>query len=311
MKPYLKDYLTFSKRERRGAFVLMAIIILLLFAPLALEFYQVNFSFKTDYSAHDAEIDAFLLRKKELNDSLSALRNTKLTVQNAPQYTIFNPNEASAEDWLRLGVKPKVIKTILNYTSKGGKFYKKEDVKKMYGMDDATYQALVPFMRFKSRDAQEKPDYFKKDYHKEQKLPKLIIIELNAADSFDLVKIKGIGESFASRIVKYRNRLGGFISKSQLLEVYNLTPEKLLEIDAQIIIDPKLIKKININKCSKEELARHPYLNRNIANSIVRYREQHGFYSHSSEIQHSDLVNEELYRKLAPYLTIEPVNNDY
>ncbi|MBA3899125.1 MAG: helix-hairpin-helix domain-containing protein [Bacteroidetes bacterium] len=308
MKPFLKDYLTFSKKERIGAVYLMAIIVILFIAAYGLEYYYANFQEKKDYAALDFEIEEFIRKKKLLNDSLAGMQHKTLTVENkpaVPKYFYFDPNKATAQEWEQLGLKPKLVKTIINYTAKGGKFYKNEDVKKMYGMDEETYNALAPYIRIKPKSENHIKVSAKPEYQWEKKEEKLQIIEINAADLYELTKIKGIGESFASSIIKYRNLLGGFLYKEQLLEIYNLSPEKLAEIESQVDINPLLIKKININKCTIEELVSHPYLKWSTANSIVKIREQHGFYNHTREIQQSDLVNEELYRKLAPYLTIE------
>lgn len=130
-------------------------------------------------------------------------------------------------------------------------------------------------------------------------------IELNSADTTELKKLKGIGSYYASKIIKYRNRLGGFYSVSQLNEVYGIKPEVLEENKAVLIVDSTLIRKININTITKEELKQHPYIKWNVANSIVLYRINHGDYKTVQNIQNSDLVNDELYRKIVRYLTVE------
>jgi competence protein ComEA len=73
------------------------------------------------------------------------------------------------------------------------------------------------------------------------------VVEVNSADSAGLTKIYGIGPAFASRIIKYRNRLGGFYSKEQLKEVYGLDAEKYAEVREQVRIDPAKVKKVNVN----------------------------------------------------------------
>jgi competence protein ComEA len=304
MNPLLKDYFTFSKRERRGAFLLMMIIFLLLFAPVAIQYYHDHFVVKEDYSAIDASIIDFLKKKEALNASLK-VEDDKNEFYQKPDYFYFNPNHTSAQDYERLGLKPKLIKTIQNFLSKGGRFYKKEDFKKMYGMSEDTYNALFPYIILDEKPLNRRPSFEQSNKHIPEKVNKVIMIEINEADSIELLKIKGIGESFASRIVKYKNKLGGFVSKEQLLEIYSFDSDKLAEIEGQISINPLLIKKININSCTYVDLVKHPYVEKNIANAIIRIREQHGLYAHISEIQRSDLVNDELYRKLAPYLTIE------
>jgi competence protein ComEA len=306
MKQELKEYLSFSKRERRGIIILLSLIMLLVFFPQFLSLYNKHYKEEEDFSYLDAKIEAFLIQKKQFNDSLLASRNSfaPLAMDNQmPELFFFNPNIATEEDWQRLGLKPKLARTLYNYTSKGGRFYKKEGLKKIYGMDEETYDRISPYVLLEES---------KKEFHpknnwetnNERAVKKPVLIEINSAEFDELLKIRGVGEGFAASIINYRKRIGGFLNKEQLLEVFGFDAEKLEEIEAQIMVDPEKVKKININTCTIGELARHPYMKRHIANSIVLIRDNHGPYKNTSEIQRSDLVNEELYRKLAPYLTI-------
>lgn len=141
----------------------------------------------------------------------------------------------------------------------------------------------------------------KKNYKKA--IPK--VIELNSADTTALKKLKGIGSYYANKIIKYRERLGGFYAINQLKEVYGIKPEIIEKNKAFINIDSTLVHKINVNTATKEELKQHPYIKWNVANSIVLYRINHGDYKTVQNIQNSDLVNDELYRKIVKYLTVE------
>lgn len=130
-------------------------------------------------------------------------------------------------------------------------------------------------------------------------------VELNSADSTLLKSLKGVGSYYAKKIIEYRTKLGGFYSLSQLKEVYGLNPEVLEQNKGYITLDTLLINKININKVSVEELKKHPYIKWRVANSIVMYRANHGAYKSNKDIQQSDLVTNELYRKIAKYLTVK------
>lgn len=130
-------------------------------------------------------------------------------------------------------------------------------------------------------------------------------VDVNAADTTAFKSLKGIGSYYAGKIVKFRNSLGGFVSVEQLKEVYGLE-EAVVEQNLQrLILENKTLKKINVNTCEANELKAHPYISWNIANSIVQIRERHGAYTSLEEIKKSDLVNDEIYRKIAPYLKIE------
>ena len=130
-------------------------------------------------------------------------------------------------------------------------------------------------------------------------------VELNSADSSLLVTIYGIGPTFAQRILKQRYKFGGFLELVQLKDVYGITDENYSKISEQLTLDTSKMIKININECSWGRLVGHPYISKNAANGIINYRKQHGNYKTVADIQGSNLVSEELYLKIAPYLKIE------
>ena len=131
------------------------------------------------------------------------------------------------------------------------------------------------------------------------------IIELNSADTAELKKLKGIGSGFAKRILKFRDVLGGFVKKEQLLEVYGFDKEKFDLISSQIQIDLSKVKKININSAAVDDLNKHPYIDKKTAVKIFWRRVNKGNYSDVPDILKDNLVDEELYSKIAPYLKAE------
>ncbi len=139
----------------------------------------------------------------------------------------------------------------------------------------------------------------------ENKYPKIAPFDFNTADTSQLKKISGIGSSFAKRIIEHRNALGGFLYAEQLLEVYGLAPEMLEKIKPFMLIDTSEIIKININTCEITDLIIHPYISWNVANSIIQIRKNYGDYKKVADIKKSDLINAELFRKIAPYIKTE------
>ena len=130
-------------------------------------------------------------------------------------------------------------------------------------------------------------------------------IKMNVADTTAWMTISGIGPKRARTIVNYRNQLGGFVNKSQLLEVFGISQELFDKINPLLEIDSNNIAKININNDSKDTIKKHPYFNWNLANAVVNYRDQHGVYKSLSKIKEIHLVNDDLYRKIAPYISIK------
>ncbi|MBQ5688815.1 MAG: helix-hairpin-helix domain-containing protein [Bacteroidales bacterium] len=101
-------------------------------------------------------------------------------------------------------------------------------------------------------------------------------LNLNSADTTELKSLPGIGSFFAKNIVNYRNKLGGFIEKEQLLEVYAFDSTRMANIENLIIIDTIELRKVNINTDDFKTILRHPYIEYEDVKKIVNYRESKG-----------------------------------
>lgn len=133
----------------------------------------------------------------------------------------------------------------------------------------------------------------------------IVLVDINSADTLEFSKISGIGFGYARRIIKYRESLGGFISIDQMKEVYKLPPEVIDDHLENFKLGNKQLSKININIVDVATLKMHPYITWNVANSIVQMRNVHGNFKQVADIKKSDLINDELFLKIAPYLSIE------
>lgn len=129
-------------------------------------------------------------------------------------------------------------------------------------------------------------------------------IELNSADTTDLKKIPGIGTSYANRIVKYRNSLGGYVAVSQLSEVWGLDTDLYQKITPYITIKRKT-KKIKINQCSSEELRKHPYINYKQAKVITDLRMRKGNITSINRLSLLDEFSDSDIRRLEAYISFE------
>jgi DNA uptake protein ComE-like DNA-binding protein len=132
-----------------------------------------------------------------------------------------------------------------------------------------------------------------------------VLVNINLADSIEFRKLKGIGEVFSSRIVRYRNWLGGFYCKEQLLEVYGIDSVLYQRILPHLKVSINDLRKINVNTCSNKDLSSHPYVSYKIAKSILKYREHHGAYKSINDLKRIPLIDEELFRRIAYYLELE------
>lgn len=209
----------------------------------------------------------------------------------------FDPNELSREQWLEMGLNEGQVRSILKFRSKGGQFRSKEDFKKMYVISDEEYSVLEPFILLPDKHV--KYDRTQPEIEKE-----VVNIEINTADTAALQKVKGIGPVFATRIVRYRQKLGGFINIEQILEVNGIDSSNFSSISSQLYVNPYAIRKVRVNEADLNELSTHPYISYNIALSLINYRKQHGRFEVLSDIKNSLLVNDEVYEIISPYLTV-------
>ncbi|MGZ4048420.1 MAG: helix-hairpin-helix domain-containing protein [Bacteroidia bacterium] len=308
MKQFFRDYFTFNKRERNGVFILISIItVLVLYLNISSNFVSTK---PVDFTKFENDVKQFKTSLASVSDSsqpfekkyVSPASVDKTIVLKAERFN-FNPNDLPEDDWKRLGLSVKQIRSIKNYETKGGKFRTKQDVKKMYAIPLQQYESLEPFIQIPIEE-KTNATFVSAKLILTTKKPTIPLVELNTADSVQLTTLKGIGPFFAKTIVKYRNSIGGFVAKEQLMEVWKFDQEKFEEIEKFITVDASLIKKININTCEAADL-KNGYLRWNVANAIINYRKSHGKYLTLEDIKKTDLVDDETYRKIVPYLILE------
>lgn len=300
----IKNYFAITKKEWNGMLVLAALILIVLFAPDIyllfkkpgqLDFARIKEAQRILNEAKEGQLYDYPKKypdERQANASFSRIKSK-------PEYFSFNPNNLADELWKKLGLRERQIKVIKNYEAKGGKFYKKEDLQKIYSVTAEDYTRLAPFINIPERNFS-KNNFVPASTFKSKPL---VVVDINHADSAQLTTIRGIGPAFANRILKYRNRLGGFYRKTQLMEVFGLDTAKYEEIEKQVAIDAAAISKININTCDFDGLKRNPYLTFKQINAIIQYRKQHGNYKSSSDLKNIVILNDEVIRKTEPYFS--------
>jgi competence protein ComEA len=304
LKQFIKDYLSFNKRERNGIFVLLIILAAIILLPFIFPFFISEK--KTDFSLFRDEIIKFEASLKK-NGAEKTYGSTDFDYNNIDRSAAenilhpfyFDPNEISAQGWKEIGFDDKQVKIIMNYRSKGGKFYKKDDLKKIYGITASEYALLEPYIRIPEKSSSAKD----MSYSKNEKNTE--VIELNSADTSDLKKLKGIGSWYARKIIAYRVKLGGFVNKEQLLEIKGIDSAKYAGFSEFVSINKFLLKTININSATYDELRSHPYIGNNIASSLVNYRSTHGKFHSVADILKDVIITQKVFQKISPYLTVE------
>jgi DNA uptake protein ComE-like DNA-binding protein len=129
--------------------------------------------------------------------------------------------------------------------------------------------------------------------------------DINTADTSAFIALPGIGSKLASRIVLFREKLGGFYDVRQIGEVYGLQDSIFRKISPMLKCDPNAVTKIDINNAEREALRMHPYIRWQLANALVAYRDQHGSFHSADDIAKLDNVDAEAVKKMMPYISFK------
>lgn len=292
-KQLIQDYFTFSRNERKGITILLVIIFILAIAN------KMIFFFETPGRIDPVLFDSARHELGLLNDSVNrqlidSVDNSKVLPESLPITELFqfDPNKATDDEFLKLGLLVKQIQTIRNYQQKGGSFKNREGFFRMWGLSDNQKKRLADYIRIEPLEPV---------YALEKATVPDFEIELNSADSILLKALPGIGDKLSKRIVKYRDLLGGFYSLSQLKEVYGLSEQTIGLIGDQITLDAKKIRKIDLNFADLYELSKHPYLQKNLAKRIVEFRTKHGKIQDLTVLRDSMILNIDEYNRIKPY----------
>jgi DNA uptake protein ComE-like DNA-binding protein len=324
MKNSWKDYFTFSKSDRRAIIVLLVIIVCILTA-------RYLYHPQKKLPAKDAQLDAEIAELKNSPVAKDSFGKTEeweetykpsvaasaLTTEIQPFY--FDPNTLDAEGWQRLGIRPKTIQTIINYRSKGGKFRRPEDIGKIYGLRKQDAEMLIPYVRIETAPEQKysqkenystttpqamAPQEYSKPIPKSERTKKPI--DINAASVDEWKTLPGIGDVLSARIVKFRDKLGGFISIEQVQKTYGISDSTFTLIKPYLQLSASSqVKKININAVSEQELSGHPFVSRGVARAIIGLRDKMGQFKSVDDIRKIAFISDEMYANMAPYLTVE------
>ncbi|MCO6485406.1 MAG: helix-hairpin-helix domain-containing protein [Saprospiraceae bacterium] len=204
----------------------------------------------------------------------------------------FDPNVADMASLRRAGMPERVARTILRYREKGGRFYRKEDLKKIYTMTDSLYAAIEPYLVVESTVR----------LHEEKRYAR---IDVNQADAETCKLLPGIGSGYAARICRFRDVLGGFLSVSQVAETRGLPDSVYRRIEPLLDISP-VLRKLPVNRLSADSLALHPYISAKQARLLVRYRTHHGPYHSTEDVEKCKSFTREELEKVSPYFDFDP-----
>ena len=293
-KNWNKELFSFTRSEIRGLTVLIIIIIgLIIFRIYLKDSSQGDILLEHTVSAvHDT-----IFRKNIFgNDNHTINRKPNALATRRMNLQYFDPNQVTRQKLLDIGFNRFTARNIVKYRKNGGYFYRPSDLLKIYGIDSSFYSVISNYIIIStaSHGKNPEPSHHKISVHH----------DLNKIDSADLLLFKGIGPVLASRIVKYRELLGGYISVNQLYEVYGLPDSIIAHIIPRLVIDTSGVKKINLNKAGFAELIKHPYLNSYQVKAILAFRKHAGYFREKKQLLDYYLLPDKVYLKVAPYLTL-------
>jgi len=310
MKRIIKEYFTFTRSERTGIFVLL--VVLLVAIVLNFLIGKIDSGSKQDFTAVMAEIEQWEKSEKQASET-------------ARHLFAFDPNKIDPEALDSLDLPYPVKRNWLRYRESGGKIKSPGDFRKIYGMNDSIFSIISGYIVL-AGEKKDAPDSRNRDYRRDGEYDKkheafqsvekgnpetnrltgpVSKLELNSADSLSLVTVNGIGPVLASRIIKYRNLLGGYYSTRQLREVYGLSGENYEKINEYFIVDTLKINKIRINFSEFSGMIRHPYLSKSQVSLILKSRTKNGPFRSGEDLIRNNLLDSISFQRISFYLTFD------
>jgi competence protein ComEA len=219
----------------------------------------------------------------------------------------FDPNTIPADSLRLMQLPGFVAENIVRYRKAGGTFRKPEEIGKIYGMDTALYEEILPYVFIKNQELFNSEQQFAKrsGYISGDTIP---TFSLNEADSAMLTMIPGIGPAYSMRIIRYRELLGGFYEPEQLMEVYGMDTTMYRMISKFCMVDRTKIRQIDLNRASFKELIGHPYIDRSETYAILHYRNYADSIADPRELLINQILDQERFARVAPYLATKRWN---
>lgn len=296
LRHWIKNFFGFSRSEANGFIFLLPIITLFIFSEPLWRWYTSRM--QRDFSHERRILDSLSAQWKYDEYNLIPEDDEKTT-----RLFSFNPNQAAEDEFLSLGFSKSLAKRLVRYRISGGKFRIKSDLLKLYGMDSVFYSTLQPYILLPDKiELKEKSIVTVSERIKREP----VSFDLNQADTTALKSVYGIGSKLSTRIIKFRESLGGFISSDQLYEIWGLDTlviARLLKVS--FIQDEFVPRTLNLNASNEEELAAHPYISKRMARAILTYRFQHGRLQSVDDLRTRLLMDEIQLNKIRPYVTVD------
>ncbi len=296
----LRDFLYFSKYDRRS------IVVLALLAVICVATLLIMRGYREEEPPAEAATQA--VKSDSLNHSAAEERLSERSITMKE----FDPNTVDSATLVSLGLSPSQARVFIRYRRSGAVFRSPESLSRVYTLSDTDLDRLIPYARigdkYKQKPKSERRQYKEIDTQRTskphspypEKFKQPTIVDPNTADTLTLQRVPGIGRWISRSIVEQRDRLGGFHSVSQLVEVKHFPEEALkwFRIDSTTVD----VRKININKASFQQLNRHPYISYEQARDLTNFIRLYGKIVGTQALRRPAIFTPEETERLQPYL---------
>jgi competence protein ComEA len=273
----LKSFFNLTKKERKAS-MLFLIFISILFASKY--FFSTNKSTSVhvqEVSVEKTSASTARIVKSRISSEKSVKSNRRRNIKKGIVVTsLFDPNDLTAEEWGAFGMSAKQSNSICKFIRSKGGLVNSEELMDVYVLSKEDKETLVKWSNIKKGD-------------------------LNTWTKTDFERIRGIGEVLSIRVIKFRDKLGGFYSSNQLNEIYGLDSTVIEEINKRVVLGR--VATLAINKLSYSELLSHPYIGKVEAKHIIRERTITPFYKESQLFE--VFSSEDDVNRLIPYVSYE------
>ena len=278
-----ESHFKFNKQERSGIFFLLLVIIVL----------QGTYYFMKAEPFEATSMLAVNTLEQSRLDSLKSLE------KDAKRIFSFNPNYIDDHKGYTLGMSTEELDRLFAFRKAGSFVNSSKEFQVVTQISDSLLAAISPFFKFPA---------WKLHGPKTEGQPKkanTVVKDLNSATAEDLRRVYGIGEVLSNRIIKFRDRLGGFLVNEQLYDVYGLEPEVIKRaLDHFQVMTPPEITKININTAEAGELSNIAYISPILAEQIVAHRKAHGAFTSLNELTGVKAFPADRIERIKLYLTL-------
>ena len=296
-RKWIRNLFGFSGNEINGFLILIPLMVLTIFSEPV--YHSWVAASGREYAGDIRALDSLAqLPVKVVEPDKAAARQPVALFQ-------FDPNHSSISELRQLGFSETSSTRIAAYRAKGGVYSVKSDLLKIYGLDSSLYKRLYNYINLPAGPLARERN-FRTSRKRSERTSVTKSFDINTADTLLLKTVYGIGPVLATRIIRFRDALGGFVRPEQLYEVYGLDSAVVQRLQKLVFITPDFIpEKVNINTADEQKLSGHPYIRRKLAGALISYRFQHGDFMDITDIKKLSIMRAGEIERLLPYLKTE------